>query len=100
MHSLICLSSDLKMQKQDINLNNILSIFQIQQLGVLQESTLGPVVFSTFLKNLFLLISKSELHNFADVNIIFVLANNIKELIKTLKEKKAKWLCTGLKQTR
>ena len=76
----------LKHQKQSVKINNISSFFRTILLGVRQGSILVPILFNIFINDLFLWLTKSELHNFADDNTIAVTCKNLKDLLLTLKK--------------
>ena len=78
------LCSYLKRREQNVRINNAHSIFQILLSGVPQVSIVGPILFSTFVNDLFLWISNSELLNFAHNNTICAAKNAIEEIISTI----------------
>ena len=53
-----------------MRINNTRSVFQILLSGVLQGSVFEPLLFKTFINDLYLWISKTELLDFADENAI------------------------------
>ena len=86
--------SYLKRRKQKVKFNNVLSDFLILLSGLPQGSILGPILFNIFLSNLFSTLKLSDLFNFADDNTISATADNIENLLLTLKrelELAAKW---------
>ena len=79
-------NSYLKYWKQNVRINDIFSAFQNILSGVPQGSILGPILFNTFLNDLFLCIKKSDWHNFADDNTIIATCNTLTRLLKTLEQ--------------
>ena len=55
-------------------------------LGVLQRSILGPLFFNTHLCDLFFIIEKFDIANFAGNNIPYVTGGNISSVVKLLEE--------------
>ena len=49
-------------------------------------SILGPILFNIFVNDLFLWLTKSDLHNFADDNTISVTFKNLNDLLRTLEK--------------
>ena len=76
----------LKHRKQSVKINNISSFFRTIFLGTSQGSILGPILFNIFINDLFLLLTKSDLHNFADDNTIAVTCKNLNGLLRTLEK--------------
>ena len=76
--------SYLKNRKQDVNINNTFSIFQIFLSGVLQGSILEPILFNIFVNDLLMSTKNSEWHNFADDNTITCSSSTLSQLIKDL----------------
>ena len=54
--------------------------------GVPQGSILGPLLFNTFLADLFLVLKDVDIANFADDNTPFTSSNNIDDLIDSLEK--------------
>ena len=54
--------------------------------GVLQGSILGPLFFNIHLCDLFFIIEKFDIANFADDNTLFVTGDNIFSVVKLLEE--------------
>ena len=69
----------LKRRKQNVRINNTHSVFRILLSVIPQGSTLEPLLFNIFINDLYLWVSKSNLLNFADGNII-------EKLIPTLEQ--------------
>ena len=76
----------LKRRKQNVRINNTHSVFQILLSRVPQGSILGPLLFNVFINDLHLLVSKTNLLNFADDNTISAAENTIEKLISTLEQ--------------
>ena len=94
IYSNIQLLPYLKLRKQKVNINNILSDFLTLQSGVPQGSILGPILFNIFLNDLLSTLKLSDLFNFADDNTTSATADNIDHLMLTLKhesELAVKW---------
>ena len=78
--------SYLKNRKQSVRINNTYSSFEELVSGVPQGSILGPVLFNFFINDLFLLIKKATLHNYADDNTLSASSDDANSLIKILSE--------------
>ena len=83
---LVFFYSYLKRRKENFRINNTHSMFQFLHSGVPQGSILQPILFSTFINGLLLLISSSELLNSADDNTISAAENTSEELMSTLEK--------------
>ena len=76
----------LKHRKQIVRINNISIFFRTALSGVPQGSILGPTLLHIFIYDFFLWLTKSDLYNFTDDNIIAVTCNNLTELLHTLEK--------------
>ena len=63
--ALTSLYSYFKRRKQDIKIHKTESFYQTLLSGVSEGSILGPVLFNSFINDLFLFINDAEIANFA-----------------------------------
>ena len=77
-NSLTFFYSYLKHRKQNVKINNTYSLFKELLSGMLQGSILGPIFFNIFIKDLFLWLSITDLHNFADESTISTFSKYLK----------------------
>ena len=84
LNSLTLFYSYLKNRKQNVKINNTCSIFQILLSGVPQGSILGAILIKVFINDLLMSTKNSELHNFADDNIITSSSSTLSQLIRYL----------------
>ena len=58
--------------------------------GILQGSILGPLLFNIFINDLFFVIKKSDISNFADDNTLYCCWSNLKKVLENLKHDASK----------
>ena len=78
--------SYLSHRKQCTKVNHAYSSSEEILFGVPQGSVLGPILFSIFLSDLFLVISDTDFSSYADDNTIYDSGNSIGEVISSLQE--------------
>ena len=72
-------------RKQRTKINSSYSSWEEILFGVAQVSILGPLLFNIFVSNLFSVLSDVEFASYADDNTPYVVKNNIRSIIKSLK---------------
>ena len=70
-------------RKQKTRLNNSYSGWLAVMFGVTQGSILGPLLFNTFLADLFLIHTDINIANFADDNTSYLSAKNVEDVIES-----------------
>ena len=72
--------------KQRTKINSTYSSLLEIIFGVPQGSILGPLLFNTFLIDLFFIFEDTDIASYADDNTLYVIADNIDGVIKSLEE--------------
>ena len=88
--TLTLLFSYLKNRKQSVRIKANCSSFLQLSSGVPQGSILGTLLLNIFLKDIFLLIKKASLHNYAADNTLSAFATDIDDLIEILTDESQK----------
>ena len=69
-------------RQQRVRVNSNFSAWERIISRVPQGSILGPVLFNTFLNNLFLFVENSDLSNYDAGNTLYNCGNNLEETFK------------------
>ena len=83
--SLSLLLDYLTSRKQRVKIGSSYSIWNEIKRGVPQGSILGPLLFNTFINDIFMLIEKTEICNFADDNTIGDCGEDLSNILENLK---------------
>ena len=82
-----------------MKIENTYSAWMEIAFGVKHGSILRPLLFKTFLANLFFIISNIEIASYTDDNTPYIAADNIDDLIKSLEDESTalfQWLGNNL----
>ena len=72
--------------KQSSKVNHAYSLSKEIPFGILQGSVLEPILFNTFLSDMFLVISDTDCSSCTDDNTIYDSGNSIDDVTSSLKE--------------
>ena len=78
--------SYLKRHKQNVKINNTYNFFKELLSRLPQGSLLGPILFNSFINDLFLWLSPADLRNFAGDNVSSAFSKDLQELIEKLED--------------
>ena len=78
--------SYLSNKKQRTNTNTIYSSWEEMLCGVSQVYILGPILFSIFICDLYLIMNKVDFASYDHDNVPYVIGNGVKEVINYSKE--------------
>ena len=90
--SLRLLMDDLNSRKQRTKVGSSYSKWSEIKHGIPQGSILGPLLFNIFINDLFFVIEKSDICNFADDNTLYSCGANLKTVLKNLEHDASKHL--------
>ena len=93
--SLRLLMDYLNSHKQRTKVGSSYSKWSEIKHGIPQGSMLGSLLFNIFINDLFFVIEKSDICNFADDNTLYSCGANLKTVLENLKHHVN--ICTGLK---
>ena len=90
--SLRLLMDDLNSRKQRTKVGSSYSKWSEIKHGIPQGSILGPLLFNIFINDLFFVIEKSDICNFADDNTLYSCGANLKTVLGNLEHDASKLL--------
>ena len=80
-------------RKQRVKISTSRSSWTILSKGIPQGSILGPLLFNTFMNDLFLFIEKCKLYNYADDNSLDSSSDDLLEALRNLKRDGRNAIC-------
>ncbi len=93
--SLLWFDSYLKSREQSVVINNVKSVPHNIDIGIPQETILGPILFSIYINDLPEVCPDASLQMYADDTVIYVSSKNCVEIEEKLSrnlEKVSAWL--------
>ena len=90
--SLRLLMDDLNSRKQRTKVGSSYSKWSEIKHGIPQGSILGPLLFNIFINDLFFVIEKSDICNFADDNTLYSCVANLKRVSENVEHNASKLL--------
>ena len=84
--ALLMIHSYLSQRRQRVKINGSFSTWKVVQKGVPQGSVLGPLLFNVYINDLFLLMNRAEICNYADDTTLYICDSEINNVIDGLEQ--------------